>query len=227
MFELRETVTGELLQWQESLPPEKEEEPVVMPLLMRGWRLNDMVRFAMADRSFVRFLLERGVDWKEGKSGCKQRGEVAAYTYHASKGYGCDYLASAAVPYLSTQCEHAALSTVAGWRIYVEGGERWGFACPESRTRKRYRGGTAHKIAFTHKIAYMRAHIRAQAMCITLTDVHFTSLPSFNQASRPHLHPHSTQETADQETNHSYPPTYLLRARSTNPSVSTPAKPHS
>jgi len=39
-------------------------------------------------------------------------------------------LASAVVPYLSTQCKSAVLSTAADWRIYVEGGERWGFLMP-------------------------------------------------------------------------------------------------
>jgi hypothetical protein len=42
MFEVRETVTGEVLQWQWRLPPEKEEEPGVMPALMEGCRLKDI-----------------------------------------------------------------------------------------------------------------------------------------------------------------------------------------
>jgi len=79
MFELRETVTGEVLQWQESLPPEKEEEPAVIPLLMRGWRLNDILD-SCDDRSlfFVDLLFwvrgswvveaeERVDDGREGK----------------------------------------------------------------------------------------------------------------------------------------------------------------
>lgn len=43
ILELRVTVTGEVLQWQDSVPPEKEGEPLVMPLLMRGCRLKDIV----------------------------------------------------------------------------------------------------------------------------------------------------------------------------------------
>jgi hypothetical protein len=46
------TVTGEVLQWQWSLPPEKEGEPGVMPALMRGCRLKDMVCFAVVGYSF-------------------------------------------------------------------------------------------------------------------------------------------------------------------------------
>jgi hypothetical protein len=42
MFEVRETVTGEVLQWQWRFPPEKDEEPGVMPALMEGCRLKDI-----------------------------------------------------------------------------------------------------------------------------------------------------------------------------------------
>jgi len=45
MFEASEMVTGEVLQWQWSLPPENEEDPLVIPLLMEGCRLNDMVGY--------------------------------------------------------------------------------------------------------------------------------------------------------------------------------------
>jgi hypothetical protein len=44
MFEVRVIVTGEVLQWQWSLPPENEEEPLVIPLLMEGCRLNDILK---------------------------------------------------------------------------------------------------------------------------------------------------------------------------------------
>lgn len=73
MFELRETVTGEVLQWQESLPPEKEEEPVVMPLLMRGWRLNDIVD--CCDDRFAVFVFRGFVVFGERESGCGRRGK--------------------------------------------------------------------------------------------------------------------------------------------------------
>ena len=42
MFEERETVTGEVLQWQWREPPEKESVPFWMPLLMEGCKLKDM-----------------------------------------------------------------------------------------------------------------------------------------------------------------------------------------
>lgn len=55
---------------------------------------------------------ERTRDW--------QRGNCCFYLPTSSRDYGCDYLASTAIPYLSTQCKDAALSTVADWRIFVE-----------------------------------------------------------------------------------------------------------
>jgi hypothetical protein len=67
MFELRETVTGEVLQWQWRVPPEKEEEPGVMPALMRGCRLKDMVFFAVGEYFFRRCLFgRRGLRGRSG-----------------------------------------------------------------------------------------------------------------------------------------------------------------
>jgi hypothetical protein len=67
MFELRVTVTGEVLQWQWRVPPEKEVEPGVMPALMRGCRLKDIVNLG----SYVFFVgvwcLERGLWQKFGR----------------------------------------------------------------------------------------------------------------------------------------------------------------
>ena len=59
------------------------------------------------------------VDWEEERADGKQRGEVAGYTYDLeSRDYGCDYLASAAVPYLSTQYEYAYCSACS-WKTQV------------------------------------------------------------------------------------------------------------
>jgi hypothetical protein len=39
-----------------------------------------------------------------------REGKLLVFTYHSSRDYGCDCLASATVPYLSTQSEDAYCS---------------------------------------------------------------------------------------------------------------------
>lgn len=87
-------ITGEVLQWQWSLPPEKEGEPLVMPLLMRGCKLNDMVGYAMIGVSSWDLLF-----WQRDWRGVWKRKErignlmVLLDLVTTSRDYGCDYLA--------------------------------------------------------------------------------------------------------------------------------------
>jgi hypothetical protein len=67
MFEVRETVTGEVLQWQWRVPPENEEEPGVMPALMRGCKLKDIVDLVVIEYFF------RGCSFRSREEGFERK----------------------------------------------------------------------------------------------------------------------------------------------------------